>query len=143
MKWLIKQFKVQAVQSVRSSIVQKVISRENMTIKNILSGVAGGIIGATLLFLLEYNNYFNLGYIGSYVLLLFIIIGIISALVIDYKISKSSTQLIRTLIGFIAYIISLLTTSSSDFGTVSLAAIGIILLLGLGMSLIIAQIFKY
>lgn len=114
-----------------------------MNFKNILSGAAGGLIGAILLFVLEYNKYFGLGNTSGYVLLLFLIIAIISALVIDYKISKSSSQLIRTLIGFIAYTISLLATSYADIGTVSISAIGIILFLGLGMSLVIAQIFKY
>jgi len=114
-----------------------------MNYKNILSGIAGGIIGAILLFVLEYNNYFGLGKMSGYALLFFLIVGIISALIIDKTVSKSTNQLIRTLIGFIAFIISLLATSYSDFGTVSLGAIGIILFLGLGMSLIIAQIFKY
>ena len=114
-----------------------------MTIKNILSAISGGLIGAILLFILEYNNYFGLGKMSGYALLFFLIVGIISALIIDKTVSKSSSQLIRTLIGFIAFIISLLATSYSDFGTVSIGAIGIILFLGLGMSLIIAQIFKY
>ncbi len=114
-----------------------------MTLKNILSGVAGGIIGAVLLFILEYNNYFGLGEMSGYALLFFLIVGIISALIIDKTLNKSTTQIVRTIIGFIAFLVSLLATSYSDFGTVSLGAIGIILFLGLGMSLIIAQIFKY
>ena len=114
-----------------------------MTIKNILSGIAGGLIGAILLFILEYNNYFGLGNMSGYALLFFLIVGIISALIIDKMVNKSSSQLIRTLIGFIAFLVSIFATSYSDFGTVSIGAIGIILFLGLGMSLIIAQIFKY
>lgn len=115
----------------------------NMTIKNIVSAIAGGLIGAILLFCLEFNNYFGLGSMSGYALLFFLIVGILSAMLIDRKISKSSSQLIRTFIGFTAFIISLITTSFSDFGTVSIGAVGIILFLGLGMSLIIAQIFKY
>jgi len=114
-----------------------------MNFKNILSGVSGGLIGAILLFVLEYNKYFGLGDMSGYALLFFLIIAIISALIIDKIVNKSSSQLIRTLIGFIAYTISLLATSYADIGTVSIGAIGIILFLGLGMSLVIAQIFKY
>jgi len=114
-----------------------------MTLKNILSGVAGGLIGALLLFVLEYNNYFGLGEMSGYALLFFLIVGIISALIIDKLVNKSTSQLIRTLICFLAFLISIFTTSYADFGTVSAGAIGIILFLGLGMSLIIAQIFKY
>lgn len=114
-----------------------------MTFKNFLSGVIGGFIGAILLSLFEYFNYLNLGYIGGYVILIILIFTVISALVIDFYWSQQSTFTSRTFIGFIAFLVSIFATSYSDFGTVSLGAIGIILFLGLGMSLIIAQIFKY
>src|SRR5690606_22439340 len=100
-----------------------------MTLKNVFSGVAGGLIGYILLSLFEYFNYLNLGYVGGYVILLILIFTIISALVIDFYWSQQSTFVRRTIVGFIAYLVSMAITNYSDFGTVSLGAIGIILFL--------------
>ncbi len=114
-----------------------------MSIRNILSAIFGGGIGAILLNLFQYVHYFNLGNFGGYVILLVLILSMILALVFDYKWNKKSTFVGRISIGFIAFMILLLSTSYSDFKTIELGAVAMILLLGLGMSVLIAQIFKY
>lgn len=119
------------------------LDNQNMTFKNILSGIIGGLIGVILLSLFQYFNYFNLGNLSGYVLLMILIVAVISSLVIDYFWSKTSTFPGRTVIGFIGYFIAMIVKNYSDFSTISIGAVGILIILGLGMSLIIAQIFRY
>lgn len=112
-----------------------------MTYKNILSSIIGGFIAVSLLLLFEYLHYLNLGFYGGYVVLTIVLLTMILSLIIDYKWSKKSTFIKRALICFITYTILIFWRSFSEFNLNFLEAFFIVL--GLGISAILALIFKY